>query len=328
MRNLCSIVLPNWYPPLKQLFPTPHLHTLSLNGWDHDCLDPLRELSGLRSLSVELCCFAELTLDSALTVALLNSRDTLTKLSLDNFEWLIPTHSANLGELIWPNVVELGMWGRVEDCPDSDLNLAHHFPSVRQFGCKTALRGWDRPFNVPFMSRLSSLDAPLDLVKFSRDIGGPLQRAVIYLLNDYTQLDAYLPPDIRSIKFDYGIECTIDPLRQLEELATACRRVAYLAVDCKLDPRPVTTRGTLQLLYNCSVECLSPGRQAKTPLITSTTIRIWKGLPRALSSSYRPFGSSRWVRYTITRRTGRGPLRRMEYFRTFLKSQTRRDVTI
>ncbi|KDQ09453.1 hypothetical protein BOTBODRAFT_179004 [Botryobasidium botryosum FD-172 SS1] len=64
--------------------------------------------------------------------------------------------------------------------------------------------------------------------------------------------------DIRSVKLEYGIKCTTDPLRQLEEPTAVCHRVAYLAIDRKLDLNPtVTTEGALQLVPNSSVECLS-----------------------------------------------------------------------
>ncbi|KDQ09458.1 hypothetical protein BOTBODRAFT_191084 [Botryobasidium botryosum FD-172 SS1] len=266
MRNLCSVTIPEWVDPflpliLKQLSAMPHLHTLSLDVESYDCLGPLRELSGLRSLSVFLIEAAELTLDSALGVVLLNSRDTLTILSLENFEWQIPTCSAAMGELVWPNVVELDIWNNNEDSPMMDLNLTHHFPSVRQFGCTESMR-WDRPFNAPFISRLLSLDAPLHLVTFAKGIGAPLRRIVVYAPDEYVELNSYLPPNIRSVTFDFGITRTVDALRQLEGLAAVFHKVTYLAVDYQLQDQldssdVIAKESALQSLSNLSVECLS-----------------------------------------------------------------------
>ncbi|KDQ09463.1 hypothetical protein BOTBODRAFT_179011 [Botryobasidium botryosum FD-172 SS1] len=260
MRNLCSIAVPEWFTPTEWLSPMPHLHTLSLQGCDDDCLEPLRELSGLRSLSIGLAYPIELTLDSALTVALLNSRGTLTKLSLTNFKWRLPTRSADLGELVWPNVVELSILDHAEDNSVMDFNLIHHFPSVHLFDCTENIR-WDRPFSVPFLTRLLSLDAPFHLVTYARRIGAPLQRAVIYAPDKYVTLNSYLPPDIRSVTFDYGPKCTVHPFRQLEGLAAACHALTYLAVDCQYYyqlnlSHHITKESALQSLSKLSIECL------------------------------------------------------------------------
>lgn len=242
MRNLRSVAIPEWYtlfPPLtlKQLSAMPRLHTLLLDHWDCDLhgLDPLRELSGLRNLSIFLGYTLEITLGSALGAILLNSRDTLTKLSLYNFEWQLPTHSANFGEIVWPNVVALCMW-IVEDLegPSDDRNFTHHFPSVRQFDCESyglCSNVAGRPCNASFIARLSSLDARFDLVKLAKDVGAPLQRVVIHEPDEHVELSSYLSPDIMSVRFQH--RRTVAPFRQLEQLVTACPKVAYLAVACK-----------------------------------------------------------------------------------------------
>ncbi|KDQ09460.1 hypothetical protein BOTBODRAFT_191086 [Botryobasidium botryosum FD-172 SS1] len=197
----------------------------------------------------------------------------------------------------------------------ADSTVADAIPHIEILDIKHLQSFWTQ--SIPLMRNLCNIDIPrcyttlkwlshmphlhtlLLHVKFARDIGVPLQRAVIYALDDYIQLNPYLPPDNRSVKLEYGIKCTIDPLRQLEELATVCRKVVYLVVDCELDPRP---EDAFQLLSNSSVECLS----FSWPFGGSSTHHKdrhsrMEGFAARAFQLMSAFGSSHCVRYIYNR---------------------------
>ncbi|KDQ13678.1 hypothetical protein BOTBODRAFT_364976 [Botryobasidium botryosum FD-172 SS1] len=213
-----------------------NLRHLELHHCCASSLELLRGLRGLHTLALGLSPpLYDVTRESALGNILLNSRDTLTSLTLGPCIWSLDVPSADPADdadLIWPRVQHLNIYATPvdEECP---FNLTRCFPSARSFNLVRTQRTWlAREYNRPFVSRLTSLQGAWEDVKYVKDAGANLRNATITerLNKDYNP-NEYLSSSLECLNLTLERN---SPQEYLGQVAFTCPKMKYLSLSVQV----------------------------------------------------------------------------------------------